>query len=133
TWIRLTLGFTIEPIEPPEDLDEACKPPDDREQRSDGYAVGWGSHPSVDEGTDDGARGDGPGELEGERSIPGELHEGGWGSHRHASASALRAASSSSAISDSVCARETNSASNCDGATYIPCASIFLKKRANLS
>src|SRR5262245_20527879 len=132
-WMRLTLGFTVDPIELSEDLDEPGKPADDREQRDEGHAVRRRARPPVDEAAEDGPRGDRPAELEGERAIAGEPHKRGRASHRHPSARALRAASSNKAISDSVCARDTNSASNCDGAIYMPCASIFLKKRANPS
>ncbi len=36
-------------------------------------------------------------------------------------------------ISSSVCASDTNAASNCDGARYIPCPSIALKYAAYLA
>src|SRR5262245_48611557 len=70
--MRLTLGFTVEPVELSKDLDQPREPADDREQRYDGHAVGWGSRPPVHEGAEDRPRGDRPAEFEGERAIPGK-------------------------------------------------------------
>src|SRR5262249_54223839 len=64
-WMRLTLGFTIEPVEPSKDLDQARKPTDDREQGDEGHAVRGRPRPPVDEGAENSPRADRPGELEG--------------------------------------------------------------------